>query len=142
MKKFSAVHFVVERFGDDVSVVTQLIGFPPTSVACCGFSSSYKDTSWLLELPEPVPEGIGDQLSALIRLLEPHSEGVRRTAVRFPSYVAITFDDRDWIWPHDPSGYRSGQLEIGPELVAAVARIGIGFRVHFFCGLDLSSRKT
>jgi hypothetical protein len=140
MSKPTRVQFVVDEFGDDASVVTELIGFEPTSIAVCGFSSLPSQTSWLVGLAKPVPEKLEDHIAGLLRTLEPHSEGIRQVASRFRARILIYVDDRDWIWPYEPDGPRFGHFEISPNLIAAASRLGIGFIVHFTCGLKVEDR--
>ena len=135
MRTATRVQFVVDEFGDDPSVVTKLIGFPPTSTAVFGWSSLPTHTSWLVELPEPVPEKLEDQIAGLLSTLESHADGVRRAAARFRARISVIVDDRDWIWPYEPDGPRSGEFELSPALTAAASRLDLGFKVHFWCGL-------
>jgi hypothetical protein len=141
MAKLTQVQFVVEDFGDDASEVTRLIGFEPTGVAVCGFSSLPQRRSWWFELSELVPDGIAEQVAALLSLLELHAESVRKVAGRFRTRISITVDDRDWIWPDDPTGPRIGNFELPPNLTAAAAKLGIGFAVQFTCGLEREAAR-
>src|SRR5262245_55277527 len=104
MSKRSKVRFSVEEFGDDPTVVTGLVGFQPTGTATCGWSSLPQQTSWYVELPEPVPEKLEDHIAALLGMLEPHADGVRSAAARFKACIEISVDDRDFIWPYEPGG--------------------------------------
>jgi len=136
MPRFSSVRFTVDEFGDDPVVITRLIGFEPTSIATCGWTSLPQQTSWQAGLPKATSDKLEDQIAALLRLLESHSQGVRAVAAKFRARIAISVDDRDWISPHDSDGYRSGGFEIPPEVSAAASRLGLGIEIHFFTGLE------
>ena len=135
MSKASRVQFTVEDFGDDASQVTTLIGFEPTTVTICGFSSLPKRTTWLLEVPEPIPSEIAEHVAALVRLLEQHSEGVRKVARLFQTRISIAIDDRDWICPEDTNGPRFANFDLPAHLIAAVAMLEVGLNTQVWCGL-------
>ena len=67
-------------------------------------------------------------------------DGVRRTAAQFRAGIWVHVDDRDWISPYVPDGYRSGQFELSPALTAALSRLELGLTVHFWCGLKDEQR--
>jgi hypothetical protein len=141
MGKISRVQFVIEEFGEDASEVTRIVGFEPTGVSGSGFTSLSHHLSWWFELPEPVPDEITDHATKLIQFLQSHGEGVRLAANRFRARIAIAIDDRDWVWPYDPTGPRIGQLDLQPNLTAAVAALGLGFAIHVYCGLEIEPER-
>ncbi len=138
MGKLTSVQFTVEDFGDDPIVVTELIGFEPTATAVCGWSSLPAQRTWLAELAAPVRDPLHQRIAALVRMLESHADGVRKVAAKYRARISICVDDREWISPYDPGGYRSGEIEISPEMAGSLSRLGLGITIRVFAGLDRS----
>lgn len=126
--------FVVERFGEDASVVTQMMGIVPSSVCFCGWSSGPK-SSWSALEPHDGRKDLAEQIEDLLSLLEPLAPAVKRVAAEFSAWIYISVDDRDFIWPYAPDdGIRSGNFEISSRSVQRAAELSLGIQVRFEAG--------
>jgi len=138
MGRISKVWLQVDLLEDDpseASEVTQLIGFEPTAIVSCGFSSLPKRGSWVCEFHNPEAPRLEDDVIALVHFLEGRTEAIRRVAVRYPTVIVVHINDQDWIWPYEPNGPRSGGFELSSEFIHFASGAGLSVKVHFFCGL-------
>jgi hypothetical protein len=134
-KRVSNVCLVVDYQDDDPSGMTQLLGFEPTAVTAFGWSSLPAQRNWIYDFHDPEAARLEEELSAMVRFLETRTDEIRSVASRYPMWIQIYIDDRDWIWPYEPNGSRSGEFELPLELIRFVSQLGLGFKVHFVCGL-------
>lgn len=134
MDRFSRISFVVDYRADDPSKVTELIGVQPTAVVSSKLCSLPGHTHWVYEFHKP-NFTLEQQLASMLGFLSIRAERVRDVVARYPTWIQIDVDDRDWAWPYDPNGWRSGDFELPPDIVQVASQLGLGFKLHFVSGI-------
>ncbi len=87
------VYLWVTNFGEDASVVTQLIGLEPTFIKRAGQPNQQFPKTlnrihcWELGSPLPPTAHINAHIDALLELLEPHAAGVKAIAELFEAGI-------------------------------------------------------
>ena len=127
MSTVEDVRFVVQNFGADASLITNLIGLDPSVIASAGWSSTVgghldSQVAWIL-----APEGrrrrpASVKLVELIKTLEIHSQGVSRVAEKFEAYVEVSFERKQL------NRSRPLLIEIPPDTIHALGRLGVALR--------------
>jgi addiction module RelE/StbE family toxin len=93
MREEVHVIFVVQGFGKDPSIVTQLLGLTPTAAWVegdmfpGGTPGERRDTRWSFASPLPTTEPMDVQLDALVTLLEGRSDAVREASRQFKARI-------------------------------------------------------
>lgn len=140
MRESSIVELIVEKFGEDADVVSQLIGFQPSIIAYEQGLMPLRPTSpgksvgeeaaenegWPAQPLRPPPYwkfeplstkeiSMEERFAALLTLLERHVDGVRRCAVRFPTHIrcGVSFEDS------------RAAMRLSESVISRVARLGL-----------------
>lgn len=114
--------FVVQNFGEDPAIISDLVGIPPAIVASAGWCTAKqgvlsKQVAWILTVAPPVPTSLPDELMSLAAMLDRHQEGVARVSRQFDAWIEVEIDRT--------------RLEINPQLITTLARLGVGIRLRW-----------
>jgi hypothetical protein len=133
----SHVGFCVYEFGDDPSVVTELINIAPTESWPAGErihnhpSATWRKAKWELKSPLPLEMPVEDHLTALLPLLEGKAEDVSKVIERHEAEIrcAVYYHEE-----HCNQGFH-----LGENVVARMAKLGlsIDFDLYFLGGDDV-----
>ncbi|MEO0557258.1 MAG: DUF4279 domain-containing protein [Bacteroidota bacterium] len=105
MEKQTSVFLAFEGFGSDPTVVTEMVGVEPTLsygegevVQRAGRDFTAPRASWILRSPLEKAAAQEDLIDALLDVLEPHADGVRKATELYVGGIVVgrTSDDHHW----------------------------------------------
>ncbi len=131
MKNESHVGFCVYEFGNDPSVVTNLISFTPTKSWLAGDpifnhpTATWRNAKWELGSPLPLESDIEDHIEALLSVLEENVEGVSKAIEYFSAEIRCA------IYYHE-NGCNQG-FNLSESVIMRIAKLGlsIDFDLYF-----------
>jgi hypothetical protein len=98
----SHVFLAVIGFGNDPSIVTSLVGLPPTTAWCVGDpipghpKAKRTISRWAFQSPLPLHDHVDHHLEALLQLLESSSSRIRDCASRYSTQVSCAIYYKDF----------------------------------------------
>lgn len=131
MKNESHVGFCVYEFGNDPSVVTNLICLAPTKSWLVGDpifnhpTATRSNTKWEFESPLPLESDVEDHIEALLSVLEENVEGVSKAVEHFSAEIRCT------IYYYENSCNQG--FNLSENVIARIAKLGlsIDFDLYF-----------
>lgn len=135
MENKSHIGFCVYEFGNDPSVVTELISFAPTKSCLAGDpmpnhpTATWLKSKWEFESPLPLKAPVEDHIEALLSLLEENAEGVSKVMERYAAEIRCA------IYYYE-EGCNHG-FNLSESVIARVANLGLSIDFDlYFLGED------
>jgi hypothetical protein len=131
----SRAYLWVRDYGEDASVVTNLIGMEPTYVQVTGQPMPQfpkmlaRVHCWKLHSPLPSDAHLDDHIEALLGLLEPHAAAVRAASERFEAGVNV------YVYYHRDFNPGINLSQRAVQLLASM-NLSIDFDLYFLMGHD------
>lgn len=117
------VFLAVQEFGQNHEIVSDLIGFTPTKAWVKGdpFAEHpnlvHKFSRWSYQSPLPLEASVENHLTALLKVLELHANGVRNVSARYPAHIGCAVYSDDAV-----AGFH-----LGAPILARISALNLSF---------------
>jgi hypothetical protein len=116
-------------FGPDPGVVTKAAGFEPTEMWTKGQPMRksprvcHTHSRWTFKSPLPLSAPVEDHLTALVKALEAHAEGVRELSSKFSAFISLAI----YFHTANPG------FHISEALAERITALGLGMDFDLYC---------
>jgi hypothetical protein len=125
------IYLWVTDYGQDASVVTQLIGVEPTYIKSLGQPNpqfpkmTCRMHSWEFHSPLPLLAHVNEHFEALLQLLEPHAIRIEAASRKYKAGINVMLEYREDFTPG---------FHLSEEIIKTVAsmNLSIDFDLYFF----------